>query len=605
MSYLYNEDIINEVRDSNNIVDTISKYVKLNRIGSNYKGLCPFHNEKTPSFTVSEDKQMFHCFGCKEGGDVISFLMKHDNLEFTDALEVLADNANITLEKKNINPEKEKTRNILHEINTEAGRHFYRNLFNQRKAYDYLINRDVDKETIKMFGVGYSLDSWDDLLNYLKSKDYKEEDIEKAGLISKSKKTGGYFDRFRGRIMFPIMDNRGKIIGFGGRSIDSGNQPKYLNSPETPVFSKGNNLYALNIAKNHNRNKDIILVEGYMDVLSLFKYGIKNSVASLGTALTENQVDLLKRYSKRVYICYDSDAAGKTATNKAIDVMKKKSVRPKVIPLPENLDPDDFMKKEGVAQFKKLINNSLTSTDFKIQLKKESYDLNNHEDKINFLKDVSKLLKEIKSPVELEVYINRVSKETNISTQVIKQEINKDSIKPYKPNQTNNFVFNKQQPNKTGISRVQYMLKPAHLTAEKELLNLIINDDDIYNAVKDKFKAEDFLDPIYRKLALLVYDYYQQDGSLEREEILSHFEDEEYSKTEEIFNLNIKVNKDIKAIEDYIKNINYHKINLKKENIKKQINDLDTKISKTTEDIELFNKLCLELIEIDKKLKTN
>ena len=466
------------------------------------------------------------------------------------------------------------------------------------------MNRDIDKETIKTFGVGYSLDSWDDLLNYLKSKGYKEEDIEKAGLISKRKNKEGYFDRFRGRIMFPIMDNRGKIIGFGGRSIDSKNQPKYLNSPETPVFSKGNNLYALNIAKKHNRNKDIILVEGYMDVLSLYKYGIKNSVASLGTALTENQVDLLKRYSKETYICYDSDNAGKIASNKAINVMKKKNLIPKVISLPKNLDPDDFIKTQGVDQFKKLINNSLTSIDFKIQLKKESFDLNKHEDKINFLKDVSTLLRGIKSPVELEVYINKVSKETNISPQVIKQEINKDSVKSKVTNPANNFVFNNyQNNNKSGISPVQYMLKPAHLTAEKELLNLIINNKDIYKAIKSKFGAEDFLDQVYRKLAILVYSYYQDDYTLDKDKILTHFEEDELSKVEEIFNLKIKVNKDIKAVEDYIKNINYHKINLKKQNIKKQINDLDNKQSKTKEEIELFTRLCLELIEIDKRLK--
>ena len=604
MSYLYNEDTINEVRDKNNIVDTISKYVKLTRIGTNHKGLCPFHSEKTPSFTVSEEKQMFHCFGCNEGGDVISFLMKHENLEFMDALNMLADNANISLEKKNINPKLEKTKETLYEINREAARHFYRTLFNDRGAYSYLINRGIDKETIKTFGIGYSQDSGNNLFDYLKNKGYEEEDIEKAGLITHSKKTDRHFDRFRGRIMFPIMDSRGRIIGFGGRSIDNANQPKYLNSPETPVFSKGNNLYALNIAKKHNKNQDIILVEGYMDVISLYKHGVLNSVASLGTALTENQVELLKRYSKEIYICYDSDRAGKIATDKAIDVMKKKDTKPKVIPLPKNLDPDDFLKNQGVEEFKKLIKNSLTSIDFKINQKKSSYNINNHEGKIDFVKDVANLLRDIKSPVEREVYVDRVSKETDISHQIIKQEINKNSPKQnsFVPNNYKNY---NASSNSVNISPVQYMLKPAHLTAEKELLNIIINNKDIYQGIKDKFLAEDFLDPIYRKLAEIVYSYYEDNHDLIVGDIKLNFQDDEQGKVEEIFSLNVKTNKDIKAIEDYIKNINYYKINMKKESIKKQLNIIDSKDEKTSEDIELFNKLCLDLLEIDKRLKIN
>ncbi len=597
MSYLYNEDIINEVRDKSDIVDTISKYVKLKKLGSNYKGLCPFHSEKTPSFTVSEEKQIFHCFGCGEGGDVFSFLMKHENLEFVDVLKILADNANIVLEKKNVNPELEKTKNILYEINREAGIYFYRNLFKNRRAYDYLINRDIDKDTIKTFGVGYSSDSWNSLIDYLKSKNYNEKDIEKAGLITYHKKSNRYFDKFRDRIMFPIINTSGKIIGFGGRSIDSGNQPKYLNSPETPIFSKRNNLYALNIVKKHNKSDEIILVEGYMDVLSLYKYGIVNSVASLGTALTENQVDLLKRY-KEIYICYDSDSAGKKATIKAIDVMKSMSIKPKIIPLPENLDPDDFIKKHGVSEFKSLMKSALSFIDFKIDQKKSAYNIESYEGKIDFVKDVSVLLRSIKSPVELEVYVDKVSKETNIPSQVIKQEINKDLV------QKKDVVFNKyKNKNKEIISPVQYILKPAHLTAEKELLNLIINNKDIYENVKDKFRAEDFLDPIYRKLAELVYCSYSENERLDKTQALSYFEDDEADKVEEI--LNLKVNKDIKAIEDYIKKINYNKINIEKENIKKQINIIDNKTEKTSRDIELFNELCLKLTKIDKGLKIN
>lgn len=600
MTYLYNEDIINEVREKNNIVDTVSKYVDLKKIGSNYKGLCPFHSEKTPSFTVSEEKQIYHCFGCGEGGDVISFLMKNENLEFIDALKILADNANITLEKKNINSELEKTKNILYEINREAGIYFYRNLFKDRNAYNYLINRGIDKDTIKTFGIGYSPNGWNYLINYLKEKNYSEKDIESAGLITYHKKSNRYFDKFRGRIMFPIFNNRGKIIGFGGRSIDNENQPKYLNSPETPVFSKGNNLYALNIVRKQNKGDKIILVEGYMDVISLYKYGITNSVASLGTALTQNQVQLLKSYSKEIYICYDSDNAGRNATNKAIETMNKMNIKPKIIALPEKLDPDDFIKAYGLEKFQGLIENSLTSTDFKIQEKKKSYNLERYQDKIDFLKDVAILLREIKSPVELEIYIDKVSKETNIPSQVIKQEVNKNTV------QKDKFVWNKfKDYSKDNISPVQYMLKPAHLTAEKELLNLILNNKDIYQTIKDKFKSQDFLDPVYRKLAEMIYDLYENNEPLVKENIIEYFDEDVRSKVKELFTLDLKVNKDIKAIEDYIKNINYYKITVKRESIKEQIQTIDNKSEKTNDDMKLMNNLCLELMKIDKKLKIN
>ena len=511
---------------------------------------------------------------------------------------MLADDAHVELEKKNVNSELEKTKNTLYEINREAGIYFYRNLFNNRRAYDYLINRDIDKATIKTFGVGYASDSWNSLLDYLKDKNYTEVDIEKAGLVTHHKKTNRYFDKFRDRIMFPIMNTRGKIIGFGGRSIDNSNQPKYLNSPETPVFSKRNNLYALNVVKKNSRSDKIILVEGYMDVLALYKYGILNSVASLGTALTENQVELLKRY-KEIYICYDSDNAGKKATSKAIDVMKNMSIRPKIIPLPENLDPDDFMKKYGVSEFENLMENSLTSIDFKINQKKNMYNIKSYQGKIDFVKDVSVLLRAIKSPVELEVYVGKISKETDIPSSVIKQEINKDLVKK------SDFVSNNKYKSRERevISPVQYMIKPAHLSAEKELLSLIIKNKDIYVNIKDKFKSGDFLDTTNRKLAELVYDSYDNNEDLTQVQALEHFEETEQSRIKEIFNL--RVNKDSKAIEDYIKNINYNKIAIEKENIKKQINILDSKTDKTSEDIELFNELCLKLIQIDKGLKIN
>lgn len=609
MSYLYNEDIINEVRDKTDIVDVISQYVSLKQLGDNYKGLCPFHSEKTPSFTVSEEKQIFHCFGCSEGGDVFSFLMKHENLDFTEALVNLADKAHVKLEEKKSDTKADEQRKKLYEINREAGIYFYRNLFKDKAALNYLIDRGLDSATLKTFGVGYAHDSWNSLLGFLKDKGYKEVDIEKAGLITHHKKTDRFFDKFRGRIIFPIINTRGLIIGFGGRSTNNQNQPKYLNSPETPVFSKGNNLYGLNIVKKHNKTDKIILVEGYMDVLSLYKFGIVNSVASLGTALTENQVKLLKRYAKEIYICYDSDKAGRSATNKAIEVMKKIETSPKIVLLPDGLDPDDFIKKHGVEKFNDLLDNALTSMDFKIKQKKGEYDITKYEDKINFLKDVSILLRGLKSPVEREVYIEKVSIETDIPSEVIKQEVNRDNVKKDSYNNFKGKKYNSNYSNKQGavsrenISPVQLVLKPGHVTAERELINLIINNKDAYFRVKGKFSVDDFLSPFYRTLAEIVYSSYEEQETLDIADVLSQFEESEREKVRELFEQRLNIEEDINVVDDYIKNINYHKINMKRESLKKQINELDMKKDKSEEDLEKFNALCLELITIDQSLK--
>lgn len=612
MSYLYNEDLINEVRDKSDIVDVVSEYVTLRQFGNNYKGLCPFHGEKTPSFTVSEEKQIFHCFGCGEGGDVFSFLMKHENIEFTEALKTLADKTNVLLEQKKPNTKQDELREILYKINREAGIYFYRNLFKDKKAFDYLIDRGIDSDTLKTFGVGYAYDSWSGLLDYLKKKGYQEADIEKAGLITHHKKSNRYYDKFRGRIIFPIINTRGNIIGFGARSTDEKNQPKYLNSPETPVFSKGNNLYGLNIVKKHNKSDKIILVEGYMDVLSLFKFGIVNSVASLGTALTQNQVKLLKRYSKEIFICYDSDVAGKKATDKAIEVMKTVDIYPKIVVLPENLDPDDFIKEFGVDKFKERLDNALTAMDFKIIQKKNQYDINKYEDKINFLKDVSVLLKEIKSPVEREVYIEKVSSDTNIPSQVIKAEINKDLVekKSFKNKDEGNNYKSKYSDKfnnvkKENISPVQLKLKPGHLTAERELLSLIINSKIVYERVKNKFMADEFLNPLYTNLINMVYTSYELYGEVDKMEILSKLSQHEREDVGELFNSRSNIDEDLNVVEDYIRNIKYHKINIKREELKKQIHELDIKADKSSEEIDLLNTLCLELIKIDQSIKIN
>lgn len=607
MPYIFSEDTIREIRESNDIVDVISQYITLKRTGSNFIGLCPFHNEKTPSFTVSPTKQMYHCFGCGEGGDAISFIMKYSNLDFVESLKLLAERVNIVLEEKEENGDskKEREKNTIYDINKEAARYFYNNLINERKALDYLHDRRINKKTIKTYGLGYSKNSWDGILSFLLKKGYLEEQIEKAGLIIKHSDGNRYYDRFRGRIMFPIIDVRGRIIGFGGRTINDV-QPKYLNSPDTPVFSKGNNLYGLNIAKKYSRNK-IILVEGYMDIISLYQYGINYCVASLGTALTPNQSKLLKRYSNDIYICYDSDNAGLNAADRALDVMKEEKINARIILLPNGKDPDDFIKENGSKSFENLLNRSYNYLDFKILFYKKRYDLSTVEGKISFTKEISNMLKQIESPIELDAYIKRVSLETNISADAIMQEIQNKQRGQTNSNTKDKYInTNYRNNNKYNILPVKYNLEPGHLIAEKNLLNFIIHDKTIYNHIKDKFRPDDFLNHIYRRAAEFIYDIYDNGEEFEQDRITIHFEGEELEKLMEVFRLKFDFDEDekIKAADDYIKKIYYYELKIKKNDIKEQIAEIQNNKAKIEGDVgKLIKQLCVEIIDIDKELK--
>lgn len=607
MPYIFDEDTIRDVRESNDIVDVVSQYVTLKRVGSNFLGLCPFHNEKTPSFSVSPSKQMYHCFGCGEGGDVISFIMKYLNLDFVEALKLLAQRSNIILDEKLTNKdlEKEKEKEAIYAINKEAARYFYENLANDINALKYLYNRGINDKTIKVYGIGYSQKSWDGVLSFLQKKGYSTELIEKAGLIIKHSDGSRYYDRFRGRIMFPIIDTRGIVIGFGGRTIED-IQPKYLNSPDTVVFSKGSNLYGLNTAKKYCRDR-VILVEGYMDVISLYQYGINYAVASLGTSLTSNQSRLLKRYSNNIYICYDSDNAGINAANRALDILKEENINARVLLLPEGKDPDDFIKENGSSQFEKLFDSSYNYIDFKIIFYKKKYNLNTLEGKIGFTKEISNMLMEVESPVELDAYINKVSLETSISKNAIVEEIQKK-----RSGQVNSIVKDKyinikyRNTNKYNILPVNYSLEPGHLMAEKKLLNFLINDKKLFNNIKNKFGPEKFLDQVYRRVAEIVFNIYDNKEVINPDDIVVYFEGEELEKIKEVINIESDISEDekIKAVEDYIKKINYYALKIRKNNIKEQIANIQNNKVSIKGDVEkLVRELCLELIEIEKELK--
>ena len=398
-------------------MDVIGRVVPLKKSGSNYKGVCPFHNEKTPSFVVSETKQIFTCFGCGATGDVLAFVKRYYNLDFRGAVEMLAREYGISLEGAfRGNKDKEE----LCEINRQAARFFYRALREgSNPGYTYMKSRGISEEILNKFGIGYADDSWDSLYDHLVSKGFKESKLMELGLISKSKER--YFDKFRGRVIFPIMNTSGKVIGFGGRIIGDG-EPKYLNSQESSVFQKKYNLYGLNLSGKDVRNEDsIILVEGYMDVVSLYQHGVRNVSASLGTALTENQARLIKRYTKNVILSYDADQAGQNAALRGLDILYAEGCRARVLKVNDGKDPDEFIKKNGKPAFMELVKSALPYGDFKLSMAKSKYDISDEQQRIEFLKDAVDILKGM-NPIEADIYIKKLAEKTGISEGAIRFE---------------------------------------------------------------------------------------------------------------------------------------------------------------------------------------
>lgn len=612
MGYIINDTVIDQIHENADLIDIISKYVSLKRTGSNYVGLCPFHNEKTPSFTVSQAKQLFHCFGCNEGGDIITFIMKMENLSFIEAAKYLADYLNINVETKEneIYNKVKKEKELVYKINREAAKYYYMNLRNTNSGLKYLKNRNIDPKTMNSFGLGYASDKWNNIYNYLKGKGYSEEDIEKAGLISKRRDNKGYYDKFRNRIIFPIIDLRKRVIGFGGRILDD-KMPKYLNSPDTVVFEKGNNLYGLNLINKFSDKKKIILVEGYMDVISLFNYGIKYSVASLGTAFTPKQARLLKRYGKQIYMCYDSDNAGINATTKSINILKKEGVDPKVIILPKGYDPDDFIKENGLNEFLDLQEKALSYIEYYIFIYKKKYDLSDSEGKIKFIKEISKILKEMQSSVEIEVYIDKISKETSISKEAIKREVFNKNYSFNSSIAKDKYINGKNRNNKNSISPVRTVLESAHLTAEKTLIRLMLKNRDYFNLISRNLTNEDFYKYEYRLLVEIIFTEYEDNlqlMELDIEDMMIRLKDKrnvDFTVLEELNNLDIDdeyvdINK---LIGDLINTVKYYKLTIKRKEIVERINEFERKEKVDKEDVEEFKKLCLKLTELDKELK--
>lgn len=421
----YSEELIEEIKNSNDIVDVISQYVNLKRSGRNFFGLCPFHKEKSPSFSVSPDKQIFHCFGCGAGGNVIHFISKIENADFKEAIGILANRAGIELPTLN-NYEDNKTallKSKVYEINQIAAEFYHQNLYKptSKIGQEYIKKRKLDNRTLKSFLIGYS-GNFDELYRILKQKGFTEEEILASSLVNKTD-DGKYIDRFRKRVMFPIQDTRNKVIAFGGRVTDD-SKPKYINSPENIVYSKGRHLFGLNVAKR-GELKNIIIVEGYMDAISLYQRGITNVVASLGTALTEAQGRLLRRYSERVTIGYDSDGAGQAATLRGLEILQNIGCDVRILQISGAKDPDEYVIKYGPERFLKCVEQAISLVEFKVKMLKQSLSLDNINDKIKFLNQVAKILSNVTNSIERELYVEKIANEYNVSKEAIYGEVNK------------------------------------------------------------------------------------------------------------------------------------------------------------------------------------
>lgn len=417
------EEIIAHIKAQTDIVEVVSQYVDLKKSGANYLGLCPFHSEKTPSFTVSGQKQFFHCFGCGQGGDAISFLMKRENLSYPEAIRTLAERKGIEIPGNREETERERRKETLYGLNQLAMQYYYQQLLTEELPKRYLEKRGIGYGAINHFLLGYAKDRWDGLFTFLQSKKASIEDALEIGLLAQSDK-GKVYDRFRNRLMFPILDYRNRVIGFGGRALGD-DRAKYLNSKESVLFHKGEHLYGLqNIARDGNRD-GILLVEGYMDTLQLFQYGFKRTVASLGTALTEEQAKLLKRYGGKVYVLYDGDSAGQRATERAVDVFSKIGIEAKIISLDDGLDPDDYLRKNGADAMDLAIQNAYTPTTYFLQQSMRKYDLQDTEERIAFLDEATDILAKLKRAYEREEYIRSLSKQIGISEAALHEEVAK------------------------------------------------------------------------------------------------------------------------------------------------------------------------------------
>ena len=557
--------------------------------GKGFKGLCPFHEEKTPSFMVSSEKQLFHCFGCGEGGNVFNFLMKYEKLSFFEAVKMLAKKSGVPLpvdeEKENILHKKKER---LYKLNNLVANYYQECLFrtNQgKKVINYFKKRGINDTSVEKYILGYAPPGWDALTNFLKKKGYSYEELIKAGLIKKSKIEGKYIDYFRDRIIFPIFSLSGRVIGFGGRVLDD-SLPKYINSPETLVYNKGSNLYSLNFAKEDIRKKNyIIIVEGYTDVLIAQQYGFNNLAASLGTALTTKQIDLIKRFTDTVLIAYDSDSAGNMATLRSLDLLVKAGLEIKVIALSQGYDPADFLIKKGRETFQNLIDRSLSLIDYKLKLLYSKYSIKTIEGKVKVVKEILPTLNVIGNEVELRAQTKKISEELKLSEEAILIELKR--YKRGSRDSSHNFI--------------KLNSESGNIKAEKILIGCMLENEQIARDILTKLKAEDFSVLLHRQILTAIEKNLKDDKMVDSQKVIDYLNDDKAAKLISKILMEETITFDEKIIYGYVDTINNFKLAQERKNLEKRAKILDEKIKKSEKIEEDDLK---ELREIVRQLKS-
>ena len=591
----YPDEVIEEVRSSNNIVDIIGGYVRLQKKGSSYFGLCPFHNEKSPSFSVSPNKQMYYCFGCGAGGNVFTFIMEYENQTFPEAVKILADRAGIALPEAELTEEQKRERNkrqLLLEINKTAANYFYYQLNGDQgqQAREYLENRRLSKETQIHFGLGYASKYSNDLYLYLKKKGYQDQILKETGLLTYDEKRGAH-DKFWNRVMFPIMDVNNRVIGFGGRVMGDGT-PKYLNSPETMLFDKSRNLYGLNYART-SRKPYMIICEGYMDVIAMHQAGFTNAVASLGTAFTAQHSVLLKRYTQEVRLAYDSDGAGHKAALRAIPILKSAGINVRVIHMDPYKDPDEFIKNLGTEAFQERIDAAESSFMFEISVLEKNYKQSDPEGRASFMKAMARRLLEFPQELERNIYIDAIAGRYGIASEELKRMVN--SFGASMSREQVEAAIYQQQEREEMPAKKRVEKEDSVLTAQKFFLTWLIEEPSIYDKTKDYINEDDFVEPLYHHVAALVFEELRATGQVMPARILNQFEDVEEQKTAaSLFNTRLKTDDDPavreKALNETVTRIKKNSLELKSRSVR-EIADLQKIIKEKAQLQKLYISL--------------
>ena len=574
MAGFISDNFIEEVLQQNDIVSVVSEYVRLEKKGKDYFGLCPFHGERTPSFSVVPAKQIFYCFGCCAGGNAIHFIMKIENVEFVDAVKILAEKAHMDMPTvtETYDPNAALKKEIL-ELNVCAAKYYFETLFSDigKNALQYLNNRMISVPVAKHFGLGYAPDEWHYLYSYVKNKGFSDKAIAESGLFLLNK-NGEYYDRFRNRVIFPIFDIVGQVIAFGGRIFDNSKTAKYMNSPETMVYTKGRHLYALNFAKK-TRIKQLILVEGYMDVVSLHKSGFTNAVASLGTALTENQARLIKKYAEEVIICYDADRAGQAATMRAIEILARANCDTRILTIDGGKDPDEYLKNNSAERFQTLLDNADSVTDYKIRMIEKNNKMNNDEDKISLVKKVAEELSHIEGQLEREIYIERTAAKYKVSVAAINELVNK-SANSSKLTALNAKVNNIHTVFKENKERSQ--AENQLVFDQRMILVFLVNNRTAFDKIRRNLPADSFYDADDAKAAEFIYEKLDNNKEVTMNTLLNFVSPETASIFGGMLKNECDVDNQLQAIDEKLIEINKLMIDIEIEHIKTDLNDADT-----------------------------